>query len=134
MLDAGFLLVIESLWVGWCIVCLLCMKSVGGWVLLYSWLIYNMHIILICSYWLVLYPEIVISKYGFLEQINWSIDWLIDIFPYAQNQHETGSNQICLLSISHWFLSWLILQPWRWRHYDPPKCQLTFTRLHCVIT
>jgi hypothetical protein len=30
--------------------------------------------------------------------------------------------------------SWLILQPWRWRHYIPPKCLTTSTRLHSVTS
>jgi hypothetical protein len=36
--------------------------------------------------------------------------------------------------ISHWFLSWFILRPWRWRRYVPPKRRLTFNRLHGVIS
>jgi hypothetical protein len=35
--------------------------------------------------------------------------------------------ELCLLPASHWFLAWLILQPWRWRQHVPPIHQLTFT-------
>jgi hypothetical protein len=37
-------------------------------------------------------------------------------------------------SASCWFLVWLILWPWGWRQYASPKCQLTFTGLHDVIS
>jgi hypothetical protein len=30
-------------------------------------------------------------------------------------------------------LAWLILRPWRWRRHVPPKCPLTFSRLHDVM-
>jgi hypothetical protein len=36
--------------------------------------------------------------------------------------------------LSHWFLVWLILRPWRWRRYVPPKCWLTCNGLHSVIS
>jgi hypothetical protein len=35
--------------------------------------------------------------------------------------------------LSRWFLSRLI-RPWRWRRYVPPKCRLTFSGLHGVIS
>jgi hypothetical protein len=35
--------------------------------------------------------------------------------------------------LSHWYLARLI-QPWRWRWYVPLKRQLTFNRLHSVIS
>jgi hypothetical protein len=34
--------------------------------------------------------------------------------------------------LSRWFLAQLILRPWRWRWYFPPKCLLTFNGLHGV--
>jgi hypothetical protein len=34
--------------------------------------------------------------------------------------------------LSCWFLSWLFLQPWRWRRHVSPKCQFTFNGLHGV--
>jgi hypothetical protein len=36
--------------------------------------------------------------------------------------------------LSWWILARLILWPWRWRRYVPPKRQLTFSRLHNVIS
>jgi hypothetical protein len=39
-----------------------------------------------------------------------------------------------LLPTSCWFLAWLTLQSLRWRRYIPPKCQLTITGLHDVIS
>jgi hypothetical protein len=36
--------------------------------------------------------------------------------------------------LSRWFLPWLSLWPWRWRRHVPPKCQLTFDRLHGDIS
>jgi hypothetical protein len=35
--------------------------------------------------------------------------------------------------LSCWSLAWPILQPGRWKHHVPPKCWLTFNRLHDVI-
>jgi hypothetical protein len=40
---------------------------------------------------------------------------------------------LCFLSASRWFLSWLILWPWRWKRHVPLKRQLTFSGLHGVI-
>jgi hypothetical protein len=36
--------------------------------------------------------------------------------------------------LSRWFLARLILRPWRWRRYVPPKRRLTLNRLHDVIS
>jgi hypothetical protein len=38
-----------------------------------------------------------------------------------------------LLPTSCWFLTWLNLQPCRWRRHIPPKLWLTFSGLHIVI-
>jgi hypothetical protein len=57
----------------------------------------------------------------------------------------TSMKQACLLPASHWFLAsllhvfcWflacLVPQPWRWRRPVPPKHQLTFNRLHSIIS
>jgi hypothetical protein len=35
--------------------------------------------------------------------------------------------------LSCWFLAWLILQPWRWRHVSP-KRQFTFNGLHGTVS
>jgi hypothetical protein len=35
--------------------------------------------------------------------------------------------------LSRWFIARLILLPWRWRQYVPPKRQLTLNGLHGVI-
>jgi hypothetical protein len=40
----------------------------------------------------------------------------------------------CFLHASSCFLSCIILQPWRWGRHVPPKGQLTFTRLHNVVS
>jgi hypothetical protein len=73
------------------------------------------------------------------------------------NQDEAGSNQnvaimmktailgdvcslsrvqelLCLLPPSRCLLDWLILLPWRWRRYIPPKRRLTSNGLHVVIS
>jgi hypothetical protein len=150
MLDAGFLLVIESLWVGWCIVCLLCMKSVGGWVLLCGWLMYSMYVILICSYWLVLYPEIYLQIWIF--GTNKLIDWLIDMkssvfwdiipcSPLKVKQRFRGTWhvhlqdwEIALLAACLMLVSCLAyLQHWRWRQNVPLKHWFTFNGLHSII-
>jgi hypothetical protein len=34
----------------------------------------------------------------------------------------------------HWFLAWLVLQPWRWKQHVPLKCQLTFYGLHGTVS
>jgi hypothetical protein len=34
--------------------------------------------------------------------------------------------------LSRWFLCRLILRPWRWRRYVPPKRRLTFNGLHII--
>jgi hypothetical protein len=44
-----------------------------------------------------------------------------------------GSHELCLLPASVWFLAWLILRLWRWRHV-PPKRLLTFNGLHGIIS
>jgi hypothetical protein len=36
--------------------------------------------------------------------------------------------------LSHWYLIWLIFQPWRWRLYVPLKLQLTFSGQHGVMS
>jgi hypothetical protein len=40
----------------------------------------------------------------------------------------------CKLTISRWFLAWLILRPWRWRRHVSPKRRLTFNGLQCLIS
>jgi hypothetical protein len=51
------------------------------------------------------------------------------IIRKARNQHEVGS-KLCFA----WFLVRLILRPWRWRWYIPPKRWLTFNNLHGIIS
>jgi hypothetical protein len=41
---------------------------------------------------------------------------------------------LCLLLGSHWFLTCLILQPWKCRQYSLPKLRLTFNGIHGVIS
>jgi hypothetical protein len=36
--------------------------------------------------------------------------------------------------LSRWFLAWLILRPWIWRRYVPPKRPLHFNGLHGVTS
>jgi hypothetical protein len=43
-----------------------------------------------------------------------------------------ASDLACCL-LSRWYLAWLIL-PWIWRWYVPPKYQLTYSRLHGIIS
>jgi hypothetical protein len=44
------------------------------------------------------------------------------------------SAELSLMPASYWFLAWLTLQPWRRKRYIPLRRQLTFTRLHGVIS
>jgi hypothetical protein len=39
-----------------------------------------------------------------------------------------------LLPRSRWYFGRLILRPWRWRWYVPPKRRLTFNGLHSVVS
>jgi hypothetical protein len=39
-----------------------------------------------------------------------------------------------LLATCFMLVSWLILQPWKWKWHVPPKCQLSFNGLHGVIS
>jgi hypothetical protein len=48
-----------------------------------------------------------------------------------QAEQETSSG--CHL-LSGWFLARLILRPWRWRQYVPPKRRVTYNALHGVIS
>jgi hypothetical protein len=45
-----------------------------------------------------------------------------------------SSQRLLLLPASCCFLAWLILQPWIWRKYVPPKYQITSTGVHGVIS
>jgi hypothetical protein len=53
--------------------------------------------------------------------------------PHYMASHPRIANSACLL-ISRRFLAWLILRPWRWRWYVPPKRLLTSIGLHGVIS
>jgi hypothetical protein len=58
-------------------------------------------------------------------------DWSILLCsPLQVNQCFGGSTPTASCS----FLAWLILRPWRWSWYLPPKCWLTFNRLYSVIS
>jgi hypothetical protein len=46
----------------------------------------------------------------------------------ARNQHEAGSSALCCI------FACVILWSWRWRWHVPPKCLLTFSGLHRVIS
>jgi hypothetical protein len=48
----------------------------------------------------------------------------------ARNQRESSSSHL----LSRWFLARLILRPWRWRRYVPPKLRLTLNGLYGVIS
>jgi hypothetical protein len=49
--------------------------------------------------------------------------------------YNTMLSKLCLLlPLSPWFLARLILRPWSWRGYVPPKRRLTFNVLHRVIS
>jgi hypothetical protein len=39
-----------------------------------------------------------------------------------------------MLTPSHWFLAWLILRTWIWRHYIAPKRRLIFDLLQGIIS
>jgi hypothetical protein len=43
-------------------------------------------------------------------------------------------SKLCLLPVSCWFHTWLILWPWRLSKHIPPKCFLTFSGLHSIIS
>jgi hypothetical protein len=56
--------------------------------------------------------------------VTWTTSLTLKIFTLHSTCH----------LLSHWFLAWLILRPWRWRLYVPLKHRLTFNRLHGVIS
>jgi hypothetical protein len=45
-----------------------------------------------------------------------------------------GTDGLTCKFSSCWFLTWLALQPWRWRWHVPVKHLLTFTGLHSIIS
>jgi hypothetical protein len=42
--------------------------------------------------------------------------------------------KLCSMPVSCWFLTWLILRPWRWRRFVPLKCRSIFTGLRGVMS
>jgi hypothetical protein len=50
----------------------------------------------------------------------------------SRPRYQSQSSAFHLLS--SWYLAWLILRPWRWRRYVPPKRRFTFNGLHGVIS
>jgi hypothetical protein len=55
-------------------------------------------------------------------------------FLYTSIPEFSANGLLCLLPASCWFLDWLILQPWGWRGRVPLNRQLSFNRLHRVIS
>jgi hypothetical protein len=59
------------------------------------------------------------------------------ILPHHQGHNAQRKTVVWIIVNSElvsWFLARLILLPWRWRRYVPPKRRLTFNGLHCVIS
>jgi hypothetical protein len=54
------------------------------------------------------------------------------VLPPVLNMRCMKRSSACHL-LSRWFLARLILRPWRWRLYVPPKRRLTFNGLHGTI-
>jgi hypothetical protein len=44
------------------------------------------------------------------------------------------TTELYLLPASWWFLTWLILWPWRWRRHVPLEHRLTFNGQHSFIS
>jgi hypothetical protein len=67
--------------------------------------------------------------------ISWDIT---PCSPLRVNRRFRGTYRLPWISachlLSHWFLGWLILWPWRWRRYVPLKRRLTFNSLHSIIS
>jgi hypothetical protein len=53
--------------------------------------------------------------------------------PFKVSRRFGGTYRLHLLAFTLVFCS-LILRPWRWRRYIPPKRRLTFNGLHCIIS
>jgi hypothetical protein len=56
-----------------------------------------------------------------------------DIMPRNPLRVNRRFGRIYCLHLQGYFPAWLILRPWRWRRYVPPKCRLTLNGLHGVI-
>jgi hypothetical protein len=52
--------------------------------------------------------------------------------PSSGSKKKPSKKPACHL-LSRLFVAWLVLRPWRWRRYVPPKRRLTFNVLHGVI-
>jgi hypothetical protein len=52
----------------------------------------------------------------------------------SKSNKKSAWNKLCLVPASCWFLVWLILWPWLWTPYIPPKRQSTFTGLRSAIS
>jgi hypothetical protein len=57
---------------------------------------------------------------NFSSALIWSVYWTYRL--HLQQSH----------LLSRWFLARLIVRPWRWRRYVPPKCRLTFNGLSYI--
>jgi hypothetical protein len=42
--------------------------------------------------------------------------------------------ELWLLAALWFFLAWPFLWPWKWKSHIPPKCLLTFSELHGIIS
>jgi hypothetical protein len=85
------------------------------------------HLIINCSSHSVLTPSSIEELY-FLSIILCS--------PLKVSCHFRRTCHLHLLAYtaSRQFLVWFTLQPWRGRQHVPPKCQLTFSGLHGIIS
>jgi hypothetical protein len=59
------------------------------------------------------------------------------LFHFPPASYKTRNFRLAGYCVCHLFSRWYLarfIRPWRWRWYVPPKCWLTFNRLHGVIS
>jgi hypothetical protein len=62
------------------------------------------------------------------------VKWYFRGAYYLHFQCQRISQSSACHLLSCWFLAWLILWPWRWRHCALPKCRLFLNGLHGIIS
>jgi hypothetical protein len=65
---------------------------------------------------------------------DFNLNWYFRGVCYLHLQGQRISQRSACHKLSCWFLAWLILQHWRWRHCALLKHQLSFNRLHGLIS
>jgi hypothetical protein len=100
-----------------------------------KWCILCHSVHLVCALFCV--AMCILRMVSWLGVLWWSVCvWWCHI-PRGNNLHEDYHLLRCdIIKVPAlcWFLAWLILWPWRWTRYVPPKRWLTFSGLHGVIS